>query len=395
MKTPFRIYSPVIERRGDGFRVQCRVDGAADTNSIWFEIDRDPGVLAVDQIADAFVLPSVIGALARGCDVHFNFPVSELLLLNLQTALLPLLVHLHSDLFPYETKIVAESVMRLPGAAAKGSATGLSCGLDSLATIASLLNLPASHSMRLGAVAFFDAGNHDPLHSGDPSPLFAARVAKVRACTAEIKVPLFVVQSNVDVWFPGTFARLHTLRNASAAFLLAPAVRHYHYANAVPIWAAHFTSTYSGYGDQVILPLLSSEALTFHSGTPALDSVAKTKLIAGLPLARRHLNVCLFEAHNCSRCEKCLRRMLALDLVGALEEFSDVFDLQRFIRARRWYVGYVMAYASPGEPLQEMADAIRATNYTASSELTHRARWWIERLRRSVRQRLGLVVDRF
>jgi hypothetical protein len=248
--------------------------------------------------------------------------------------------------------------------------------------------------MRLTATAFFDVGNHDPLHIGGASSLFAARAAIIAACAAEIKVPLFLVHSNVGAWFPGVFARLHTLRNASAAFLLAPRVRHYVYATGLPVWAARFSSADSAYADPILLPLLSTEALTFHSGTPALDSVGKTKLIAELPVARRHLNVCLYGGHNCSRCEKCLRRMLALDVVGVLEDFKDVFDLAAFARARSWYVGYVLTYASRKEPLRELASAMRDTGYIGSWEFTHRAHWWAERARRSARRRLGLPVDR-
>ena len=394
MKSPIKVHPPVIQYCCNGLRVQCQIEGAhADT--IWFQIDQDPGVVRVEQIADAFVLPAVIGAMALGYDVDFGFPVSEALLLNLRTALLPLLLHLHPDLFPHAIEIRAEGVMRVPSIAGRGSATGLSCGLDSLAAVNSLLNLPISHSMTLTAAAFFDVGNHDPLHTCENSSLFAARAVNVRNCSSEMKLPLYVVQSNVGDWFPGVFARLHTLRNASAAFLLAPRVRHYVYANAVPIWAAKFSSADSAYADLVLLPLLSTEALTFHSGTPALDSVGKTRLIADMPSAQRHLDVCLFEGHNCSRCEKCLRRMLALDIVGALQKFTLVFDLERFAQVRSWYVGYVLTYSSRKESLRELADAMRRTHYAGAHQTAYRACWWIERLRRWIRRRLRLPVDKF
>ncbi|MCW5556038.1 MAG: hypothetical protein KIS67_28255 [Verrucomicrobiae bacterium] len=394
METAVTIHPPSIERNGGCTRVQCRVDGFHQ-DCIWFKIEPDPGISSVEQIADAFVLPGILGTVACGRDVTFGFAVSEMLLLNLRAAILPLLLRLHPDLFPSTATIKAEGVAREPSAAARGSATGLSCGLDSLATIADLLKLPVSHSRRLAATAFFDTGNHDPLHTGDTSPLFVERTAKARFCAAEIKLPLFVVQSNVDDWFPGAFARLHTLRNVSAAFLLAPRVRHYVYANAAPLWATRCSSADSAYLDSVLLPLLSTEALTFHSGTPALDSVSKARLIAGLPVAHRHLNVCLYEGHNCSRCEKCLRRMLTLDVVGALQAFSDVFDLEAYADARSWYIGYVLTYASRQAPLQELADAMRATGFVRSADFAHRAGWWSERARRALRRRCGLAVDRF
>jgi len=161
------------------------------------------------------------------------------------------------------------------------------------------------------------------------------------------------------------------------------------------VWATRLSSADSAYADSVLLPLLSTEALTFHSGTPALDSIGKARLIGDLPAARRHLNVCLYEAHNCSRCEKCLRRMLALDVVGVLQQFGDVFDLGRFARARSWYIGYVLTYAPRKEPLRELASAMQATGYLGQWGFVHRARWWLERVRGVVRRRLRLPVDKF
>lgn len=367
----------------------------AQPGSIWLEIDKDPGVISIDQVADAFVLPATIGAMARGQDVDFAFPVSDSLLRNLRAALLPLLLHLHPDLFPRPITVRAQAVARVPAPAAHGAATGLSCGLDSLATVADLLTWPDEHPMRLRAAALFDVGNHDPLHKGDAQRLFAKRAAKAAACAADLALPLYLIGSNLDDWFPGDFARLHTFRNASAAFLLAPVVRNYVYANAAPVWSTSCSAAYSGYSDPITLPLLSTEAFAFHSGTPALDSIGKTRLIADMPVAHRHLNVCLYEGENCSRCEKCLRRMLALDLVGALHKFTDIFDVPTYHRLRAWYVGYVLTYASAKVPLRELRDAMRATKYGEGQTLVCKLRWFCERARRFARRRLGLAIDKF
>jgi hypothetical protein len=386
--------APIIERRNAGFFLKCVAEGA-EPDSIWFEIDQDPGVENVDQVSDAFVLPAVLGAIFRGCDLEFAFPVSESLLRNLRAAIIPLLLHLHPDLFPSPVEITAEAVARVCSPDAQGSSTGLSCGLDSLATVTDLLAWPESHHMRLRATALFDVGNHDPLHRGDVAWLFAARAAKARACATDLGLPLYLVRSNVDAWIPGVFPRLHTYRNASAAFLLSPAVRYYSYANAAPIWDTSFSAEFSGYSDPVVLPLLSTEAFAFHSGTPALDSIGKAKLIADMPAAHRHLNVCLYEAENCSRCEKCLRRMLALDIIGALHKFAHVFDLPTYYQLRAWYIGYVLSYASEKVPLRELRDAMRVTKYGAGQELACKVRWFVARTRRMMRRRLGLAIEKF
>ncbi len=394
MRSAVSIFPPVIEHCGNGVRIRCRAEGI-ESKSLWLRIQPDPGVTRVEQVADACVVPSVVAAMARGCDLHLRFPVSALLLRNLRVAIVPLLAHLHPDLFPHATGIEAEGLARTPTAGAQGSATGLSCGLDSLAATADLLGLPPSHPMALRSLGFFDVGNHDPLHTGDAEHLFAERLSKARACASDIGLPLFDVESNLQEWFPGVFARLHTLRNASAALLLAPLVRHYVYASAVPVWMTKLSPADSAYGDAVLLPLLSTEAMTFHSGTPSLDSIAKTRMISTYPPARRHLQVCLYEARNCSRCEKCLRRQLALDVAGGLQHFQKVFDLRQFFRARSWYIGYVLTYAAQNEPLRELATAMRAADYARYPEVTYRLRWWFHRLWRWLRRKCRRSVDRF
>jgi hypothetical protein len=85
-------------------------------------------------------------------------------------------------------------------------------------------------------------------------------------------------------------------------------------------------------------PLWSSEALEFvHDGCEA-NRVEKVQSIAGSDTALRHLRVCheTFEGeYNCSRCEKCLRTMVNLELAGKLEQ-CRTFDKPLDARSIRW-----------------------------------------------------------
>jgi hypothetical protein len=73
-------------------------------------------------------------------------------------------------------------------------------------------------------------------------------------------------------------------------------------------------------------PLWSTELLTFeHDGCEA-NRIEKIARIAQSDIALESLRVCnRFYAHNCGYCEKCLRTMLGLHAVGALER-CNVFD---------------------------------------------------------------------
>lgn len=68
-------------------------------------------------------------------------------------------------------------------------------------------------------------------------------------------------------------------------------------------------------------PLWSSSRVTIEHDAPEWERTAKIAEIARWPVAMKHLRVCwqnFDDQYNCARCEKCVRTMLGLHLVGAL-----------------------------------------------------------------------------
>ena len=75
-------------------------------------------------------------------------------------------------------------------------------------------------------------------------------------------------------------------------------------------------------------PLWSSEALRVATAGADAWRWEKVRMLAGQPIAHRHLRVCWehrSDRLNCSRCEKCVRTMLELAACGKLADF-EVFD---------------------------------------------------------------------
>lgn len=107
-------------------------------------------------------------------------------------------------------------------------------------------------------------------------------------------------------------------------------------------------------------PLWSSDAVTFvHDGTEATRS-AKIKLFAENDAAMRHLRVCWWNGnndYNCGECEKCVRTMLNLYLVGALRRCptlpehisTDVIDHLYFNELAKVYVAENLAELKSGD----------------------------------------------
>jgi hypothetical protein len=132
------------------------------------------------------------------------------------------------------------------------------------------------------------------------------------------------------------WARLaHGSAMASVGLLLLPFFRRLYvasthtYADLFP-WGSH----------PMLDPLWSTEGLEFvHDGCEA-SRVDKTRLIAQSETALRFLRVCWRNpdgAYNCGQCEKCVRTMVNLHAVGALDRCRsfdrslDIRDVRRIL----------------------------------------------------------------
>lgn len=92
--------------------------------------------------------------------------------------------------------------------------------------------------------------------------------------------------------------------------------------------------------------LWSSRRLEIKHGDASYTRIERLRVIAENPLAQQHLRVCWENkapTGNCSRCEKCVRTMLELHIIGKLENF-EVFDL--------------------GVPLSDLIDSLPALHNT-------------------------------
>ena len=74
--------------------------------------------------------------------------------------------------------------------------------------------------------------------------------------------------------------------------------------------------------------------------------MGKVRKIASYPLALQNLRVCtdIIPEYNCGKCEKCLRTMIALEIVGALGSCSTLpqaIDLDR-LRKMPLRAGYTL-----------------------------------------------------
>ena len=60
----------------------------------------------------------------------------------------------------------------------------------------------------------------------------------------------------------------------------------------------------------------------------------KVKALSEFDIAQKYLRVCVKSARNCNICFKCIRTLLEIDMIGKLEEYRDVFDIEFYLKHR-------------------------------------------------------------
>lgn len=348
-----RVYRPQIKKAGsDICRLEYQIVCNGEKKKLFFEFpDAYAYGLSID-VGDGILAGIFYYAMERKEDVLFDMPVTERLYYQL-TAYLSDALHAADHRFGkirIKADTVRTSVDRGGVESKKYTATGMSLGVDSLCTFYTQNYLYKDmESLNIDMLCLFDAGafhygNGGKYREDHGKNVFLEHVKQVERFAQDVKLPVFVVRSNIAELFPQEHMLVHTFRNCAIPLLFQNLFRVYYYSSAFPLDeigidpvedAAHY--------DIFTLPNLSTDKLLFYSANTTYTRFRKTKQIARFKLAQKYLNVCTVGVKNCGQCAKCARTLMMLEAVGNLEQFGAVFDLDAYKKRKNMQIGYALA----------------------------------------------------
>jgi len=300
-------------------------------------------------------------------------PVSERLYYTMLAYLMPVLQRMDGRRYQ-PVALTCRHLESRPTAHAGGVGVGVSCGVDSLFTIAEHTRPTCPPHFRISHLAYYNVGAHTR-REDQTTDLFQQREVRVRAFADEVGLPLVTLDSNVDrVLSSIPFTLSHGYRNAAATLALQNLFTTYYYSSSSTIDQLGFDAHHPSYLEPISLPMLSSNHLNFFTAGTMHTRTDKTRVVAEYAPSYRHLNVCVIDAENCSHCHKCLRTMLTLDILGRLDRDAHVFDLARFRQLKSTALTQHSDRYS-----REILEAIEAHGYAIPSEV-HR-RYLLQRIR--------------
>ena len=297
---------------------RVRVSATMNDRELWFDFP-DRGTLPA-TLADSFAIMGLAPSMLKGeaLVVPSEFPVSATLLSNFEQ--IQNILHCWNPIFKH---IPVQANPASPSPPIAGAASMYSGGVDSMHTL-SVHRSELTHAILIGG---FDLDLH--------ADAFEASVARNRATVEYLGKELLHVHTNQRAW-GATTGVWRTFWHS--AYLAAVAL--FFRFDRVLIPSSHSYAEIDPSGSHLILdPLWSNGCTEFRHVDAQYHRTDKVAHLATDPYLLANLRVCWNDQNaNCGECQKCLRTMVTLDILGVAGPFPRRLSLgdARSFRPRDW-----------------------------------------------------------
>lgn len=331
-----RIGQPRVKESKDFAFLENDIEIDGVHSLLWFKVDIKYKDYLCFERGDAYLIASLNYAMRNHHDMEFDVPISARLLFNIQTYLIPALLENNSTF--YSPKIIAKvEETNLPNAGKVG--TGISCGVDSLHALATKSNTLAP-SMNITHLTFNNVGSHGV--GENARKLFAQRIVKPESFAKEYGYEFVMSDSNLMDVIEQNHFKTHTYSSMFPIFCLQKLYSIYYYASSGyrfnEFRLKDLPTSSCGSYELLSLDIFSTNTLKIYSEGMGKTRLDKLKDVINYKPSYKYLNVCLDEGDNCNVCEKCVRTLLELDILGSLDKYSNVFDVNYYRNNKNWYL---------------------------------------------------------
>lgn len=306
--------------------------------TIWFAVKNENADFFSTKVYDPFLLVPFFVAMHYGQDLKICGKVSKKLYRNLTNYGYRILLD-YSD----ELKHICCDVDGFDQAEQDGNLIGasISCGIDSFTTLYDRFEKETDPEYRINSVFFFECGSYGSFYNEKSHKGYLTRYVENKKAADEMGLPLIQLESNIHFFQEEIgLDRIGHFEIWSCIICLQRKIRRYYYSSAHcydeidmahKLYHNYYLDSYCGY---YIVPLIQTEDIEIIFDGAQYRRTEKTAHIAEWDIVQKHLNVCFSCAKNCSYCPKCLRTLFALEALGKLDDFAQVFDLKQYKKFR-------------------------------------------------------------
>lgn len=302
------------------------------TDSLWFAVKNENAHMLADDVYDAFILMPLYAAMYYKHDLRICGCVSKKLYRNIMNYVQKILCNFSENLS--RVNIYVDGYKETEG---RQSIIGssFSCGIDSLTTVYDRYVCEDDPEYRINGLFMLDYG---PV----PHEVYIKKAEHCQRVADELGLPFYFIDSNLREAFYEKensfikefgYQKLVHLSIYSSVFALGKSIKRYY------IPSSYSYDTVLRYGrpthhdrglacsESFMVPLIQTERTELILDGSQYKRSEKTERIAGWEIAQKYLDVCYTPLAGCSRCNKCVRTLMALEALGKLENFSGIFDI--------------------------------------------------------------------
>lgn len=323
----------------------CLLNGNIQT--LWFSTSSENEKYISTSNADAFILFIFIYAVFENVEFKSNVPISKRLEFGLLEVLLPAFQEMGFKAESKQFSFEEEDESIFPEANAVG--TAMSFGVDSFYTFIQGIN----SNQKLNYITLFNAGAFGQ-HGGEKAEeLFESVKKSVNDFAIQNMMGFVWVDTNLNEVYKMPFIQTHTFRNLACVLVFQKLFKAYYYASGKSVINFKLNKSKCTYYDLLNSKAIAGNSLEFHISGLIEERIEKTKTISRYEITYDNLTVCLItpdnkkinstnKIKNCSKCEKCVRTMVTLDILGKLEKYQGVFDLNIYIKNKNKYLAELL-----------------------------------------------------
>ena len=374
----------LVEKGNETFLISKMSDDSRnDSIDLWYSVSATYGSGLSAERADAFLLLVLHIAMKTGQDILVKAPVSAKLLFNIENTIQPLFVKAYSGV--KHVRIQAEAVGRADW---NTKAVGCCCslGVDSFSSFLKHMDEKVVDGYRITHLTLFNCGQLGDSDLEGAEKNLRETIVNLKPFADEVGLPIVSVNSNINelyLKYDVTLLQSFVLRTASCALALQKLFGKYVYSSSYSVSDFLMSSEDESHMEAAFAPLLGSENLEFILSNPAMKKEEKTEYLSAHPITSRYLDVCwaaqwaygfvnnqsVFEEKvnkNCGKCDKCLRTILTLDLLGRLSQYEELFDMDYYRKNKDKYILKVIRLKDSNVFYRELSELINEKNIPLS-----------------------------
>ena len=290
--------------------------------------------MLTDDVYNAFLLVPLYLGMYYKHDLYIHGCVSKRLYRNIMNYLQRILCDFSDDLSRINITVdgfkESEGAHNLIGG-------GISCGVDSLTTIYDRFINESDPEYKINSLFLFNCGTHGD-YGEKSEKLYLERYNMNKQAADELGLPVYLVNSNLHEFthkmggdtksgFFAIYSCVFALEKVLNKYYVSSA---YSYNQILKFGQRAHDCDFAEFSESYSVPLIRTSKLELIIEGCQYERSQKTERISDWEIAQKYLNVCVPQAHNCSKCGKCLRTLTVIEAMGKLEKFSRVFDINTY-----------------------------------------------------------------